>query len=213
MPDKKLIYRRAQKSGSVQPLPFPYYFSVVVILALIGLGDSIYLSISHYRVHTDIGYSSFCAISKSINCDTVSQSAFSILLNVPVPIWGVLGYMVYTMLLCIAWVERNRQKGGWAILQMIALLFSLYSIILAFISTYYIRSYCIMCIVSYGINFLLLFFTWMMRKRFKLPSFSEGLRRDLSLLWGNLNARWVSRRTNCSDDCGCFQLSILLARC
>lgn len=168
---------------AIKPYPFPIYYWQVVLLSLGGLADSIYLSISHYRVYTDIGYSSFCAISKAINCDTVSQSPFSIFLNVPVPIWGVLAYAVFTLLLWVAWCERHRQKDGWALLQIIALFFSLYSVVLAFISTYYVHSYCIMCIISYGINLLLLFYTWLIRKRFKLPSLKVGIKRDLHLLW------------------------------
>ena len=187
---KNFIYKQWHKNRSAEPLPFPYYFTVVVVLVVIGLADSIYLSISHFRLYTDIDYSSFCAISKSINCDTVSQSSFSIFLNVPVPIWGVLGYTVFSMLLYKAWMHRHRQKDGWSLLQAISLLFCLYSTILAFISTYYIHSYCIMCILSYGVNFLLLFYTWMIRKRFKLPSMPSGLRRDVSMIWHDSAARW-----------------------
>lgn len=172
-----------KKEKEIKPYPFPVYFWPVVFLSLGGLADSIYLAISHYRVYTDIGYSSFCAISKSINCDTVSQSPFSILGGVPVPVWGILGYLVFSLLLGKAWLKRHQQKDGWALLQSIALLFSIYSIVLAFISTYYVHSYCIMCILSYGINLLLLFYTWMIRKRFQLPPLFTGVKRDLLVFW------------------------------
>lgn len=172
------------------PLPFPAYYIPTLILALGGLADSLYLAVSHYRVYTDIGYSSFCAISKSINCDTVSQSPFSILFNVPVPVWGVLGYLVFTLILVKAWGERGRGKDGWALLQVLAFFFSLYSVILALISTYYIHSYCIMCIISYGINLALLFYTSMIRRRFKLPPLYAGLKRDLLMVWRSSPLRW-----------------------
>lgn len=178
------------KEKEIKAYPFPVYFWPAFILSLCGLVDSVYLSISHFRVYTDIGYSSFCAISKSINCDTVSQSPFSIFLGVPVPIWGVLGYLVFSLMLVKAWDEWHRQKNGWALLQLIALLFSLYSVILALISTYYVHSYCIMCILSYGINLLLLFYIWIIRKRFNLPSFFMGVKQDILLLWRNSITRW-----------------------
>jgi uncharacterized membrane protein/protein-disulfide isomerase len=174
----------------IKAYPFPVYFWPVFFLSLAGLSDSVYLAISHYRVYTDIGYSSFCAISKSINCDTVSQSPFSILLGVPVPVWGVFGYLVFALMLIKAWGERHRLKNGWALMQLVALLFSLYSIVLAFISTYYVQSYCMMCIMSYGINLLLLFYTWMIRKRFKLPPLLAGLKQDVLVLWRNPRNRW-----------------------
>ena len=81
-------FQKSEKNKKIIPLPFPVYFWTVISLSLFGFADSIYLSISHYRVYTDIGYRSFCAITRAINCDTVSQSPHSILLGLPVPILG-----------------------------------------------------------------------------------------------------------------------------
>ena len=66
------------KSKGIKPLPFGVYLWTVILITMIGLTYSIYLSVSHYRVYTDIGYKSFCAISRAINCDTISQSFYSI---------------------------------------------------------------------------------------------------------------------------------------
>lgn len=70
------------------PLPFSFYGLPVILLSLFGLVDSAYLAVSHYRNYMDIGYASFCAISRAINCDTVSQSPYAIFLGVPVASWG-----------------------------------------------------------------------------------------------------------------------------
>jgi protein-disulfide isomerase len=105
-------------------------------------------------------------------------------------VWGVLGYLGFSMMLVKAKGEWHRQKTGWALLQLIASLFSLYSVILALISTYYVHSYCIMCILSYGINLLLLFYIWIIRKRFYLSSFFIGLKQDILLLWRDSITRW-----------------------
>lgn len=160
-------------------------------LSIGGLAASLYLSLSHYRVYTDIGYSSFCALSQSINCDTVSQSPFSILLGVPVPVWGIWAYLTCVLLMLVAWLERRKQKDGWALLQVLAFLFTIYSVALAIISTFYVKSYCAMCILTYAINLLLLFYTWMIRKRFQLRSLKTGLVRDTWMLWCHKPARWV----------------------
>jgi len=150
---------------------------------MIGLADSIYLSISHYRVYTDIGYRSFCAISKAINCDTVSQSPYSIFLGVPVPIWGIIGYTFFLLFLPVAGSQTADKKRIWPLLLLVSLAFSIHSIILASISTFYIHSYCIMCIVSFGINFLLLYYVWIICKRFNTAGILEGLKRDIRFLW------------------------------
>ena len=170
------------KDKSIRPLPFAVYFYAVVLIALVGLLVSVYLSYSHYRVYTDIGYKSFCAISKAINCDTVSQSAYSIFLGLPVPVWGIAGYIFFLLLLLIAKSRDAENKRVWVLLFLIAAMFTLYSIVLAGISTFYIHSYCIMCIVLYAVNLLLLFYTRMTRSRFKSSGFIEGLTKDIHFI-------------------------------
>ena len=70
----------------------------------------------------------------------------------------------------------------WSILFCIALLFSLYSVVLALISSLLINSFCIMCITVYGICFLLMYFTWLTRSRFDRDSFFQALGSDVRFL-------------------------------
>ena len=94
----------------IQPLAYAYYFWPVVGLVIAGLLDSIYLAVSHHRVYTDIGYKSFCAISRAINCDTVSQSHYSIFLDLPVPVWGIIGYTLLLLFLLPAVSKKTEKK-------------------------------------------------------------------------------------------------------
>ena len=170
------------RDKAVTPLPYPIYYWTVILLAMAGLLNSVYLAISHYRVYTDIGYRSFCAISKAINCDTVSQSPYSIVFNVPVPIWGIIGYAFFLLFLLFSWNKSCVHKNLWSLLVFIAGVFSCISVGLALVLTTFIHSYCIMCILSYGINFSLLFFTTLTRKRFNMTGFVEGIRQDIYFL-------------------------------
>ncbi|PIE67570.1 MAG: hypothetical protein CSA23_03035 [Deltaproteobacteria bacterium] len=163
----------------VKRLPFNVYFSTVVMIGLIGLADSIYLSISHYRVYTDMTYQSFCAISRAINCDTVSQSPYSILFNLPLSVWGILGYLFVLALMAVAWNHRNTKKNIWPTLFFISLAFSIHSLALGLISSLIINSYCIMCIVSYAVNFAMLFYCWLIYRRFESDSMINGFWTDL----------------------------------
>ncbi|MEE8541128.1 MAG: vitamin K epoxide reductase family protein [Desulfobacterales bacterium] len=171
-----------KKGRHIVPLPFPVYFFTVISLTLLGLAVSSYLSISHYRVHTDVAYSSFCAISYAINCDTVSQSAYSIFMGLPIPVWGIIGYTFFLLLLVPTWSERSTKARIWTLLFLISLAFSLYSIILAFVSTFYIHTYCILCILTYAINLMLLFYTWLIRKRFNTEKIGAGIKKDILFL-------------------------------
>jgi len=171
------------KEKKNHPLPFVVYWLTVLMLTGAGLADAIYLAVSHYRVYTDIGYKSFCAISRAINCDTVSQSPYSIFMGLPVPIWGVIGYMFLLCLLPLAAGRAAAKKRIWALIFWIALVFSVYSLVLAFISSYVIGSYCIMCMVSYGVNLSVLFYSWMIRRRFSNCGLIADTREDLVFLW------------------------------
>jgi len=166
------------------PLPYLYYFIPAFIIALIGFFDSIYLAVSHYRNYVDMGYQSFCAISQAFNCDTVSQSPYSILLDVPIPIWGIMGYGFILFLLAIALHSADEKKRIWTLLMLISLGFSVYSVALAFISSYLIRTYCLMCILSYAVNLGLLFYSWLIRKRFGCESFFTAFKLDVLFLMG-----------------------------
>lgn len=167
---------------NIRPLAYHYYFFPVVILTLVGFADAIYLSLSHYRNYVDLGYQSFCAISQAFNCDTVAQSPYSILFNVPLAIWGIMGYGTILILLGFAWPTLNDKKRVWTLLMLVAAMFSVFSIYLAYLSAYKIHSYCIMCILSYAVSFSLLFYTWFIRKRFVPESFKEALKKDLLFL-------------------------------
>lgn len=166
----------------VKPLPFAVYYWTVALIGLGGLAVSIYLAFSHYRVYTDLGYSSFCAISQAINCDTVSESRYSIFLGMPLPEWGIVAFALFLLLLVFAYQARAERKRMWSLLFLIALAYSLISIVLALISTFLIYSHCIMCIAIFGINFLLLFYTWLIRRRFAGDRIVRGAAEDIRFL-------------------------------
>lgn len=171
----------------IKPLPYPVYFITVVALVISGLLISGYLSRSHYLNYTDITYQSFCAISTSINCDTVSQSPYSIIFGVPVAIWGVVGYTFLLGLLIPGWRTRALEARNWAIIFWMALAFSLVSIGFAAVSTFLIHSYCILCVGIYLVSFFTLWFSWLIRRRFA----TRGLLTDSV---GDLNFLWQRRR-------------------
>lgn len=166
------------KPKRIKPLPYCIYFWSVVAIVSLGLVDSIYLAFSHYRTHTDILYTSFCAISESLNCDKVSQSPYAIFLGVPLAVWGGIGYTCVLLTLFLARVSKVEKERLWALIFLSALFFSLISIVLAGISRYLLRVYCPMCIASYGINFLLVYFIWIIRRRFPENGFFHSLKKD-----------------------------------
>ncbi|MCW5202340.1 MAG: vitamin K epoxide reductase family protein [Candidatus Electrothrix communis] len=163
-------------------LPYRVYTVPILVLAAIGIAASAYLGLSHYRNYTDIGYSSFCALSQSINCDTVSQSPWSILLGLPVAFWGILGYTILFLLALPAQVNTEGRRGLWELLFLLSLLFSLVALYFGYITATKIGSYCIVCILTYVVSFSLLFSTWIIRRRFNSHSFFAGIQKGLKFL-------------------------------
>jgi len=167
------------------PLPYPCYTIPVLILVTLGLADTAYLALSHYRNYTDISYSSFCAISKAVNCDTVSQSPWSILLDIPVAIWGFFGYLLFGILALAARKNTPEKIPLWSLLFILGLLYSGTAVYFGYISATRIHSYCILCLLSYGISFTLLLYAWIIRRRFDKDSLQKSLAKALSTLPGN----------------------------
>ena len=165
-----------------KPLPYSIYSGAALGLGFAGLIVSAYLAASHYWVYTDINHRSFCAISNAINCDTVSESPYSIWWKLPVPMWGVFGYAGLMLLLIFCGLPSAGQKRVWTMSFALALAYSLFSILLAAVSTFKIGSYCILCIVTYAINLLLLYLTWIVRRRFHAGPILAALRDDIRYL-------------------------------
>ena len=174
-------------SKKKSPLPFNFYYFPCFAIALIGLLNLTYLSISHYRIYTDIGYESFCAISRAINCDTVSQSSYSIFLGVPVALWGVLSFLFFICILLLAGSRLAGKERMWSFLFLISFGFSLYSLFLGYISTVNIQSFCIMCILGYLVNFTLLYYTWFINRRFGNKGLITGITTDIKFL----KSQWI----------------------
>lgn len=168
--------------GYIKPLPFRVYQVFILILAVSGLAASIYLAVSHFRVYTDVGYRSFCAISRTFNCDTVSQSTYAILLNVPVAVWGIFGYSLLLIFMALYAGPEDDRGRGWAITHCILCAFCCYSVILALISSHHINAYCIICISTYIINFALAFMVWLIKRRFDRSGYIEALKLDFKYI-------------------------------
>jgi protein-disulfide isomerase len=86
-------------------------------------------------------------------------------------------------LLVVAGSRQHERKRFWPLLFCTGLLYSASSLVLAWISSTIIHSYCIMCILLYVVNFLLLYYAWFVNRRFGDTDLLKGLVRDMQLLW------------------------------
>ena len=130
--------------------------AVILVLAIIGIGVSTYLTHIHYATHTDENYKSVCAVSDEINCETVARSPYSVFLGAPVSVWGIFGYVMIAVF--AAWgLFGRRLRDEWPVGILTALVLSAASasVVLGYISFTRIDSLCLFCMTSYGINAVL----------------------------------------------------------
>ncbi len=126
---------------------------LVLVLSSLGLMASIYLNHLHYKVHTDSSYSSICAVSEEVNCETVALSQYSMFLGLPVSYWGIAAHVLYILVsgLCLLDIRRHRAgpPRGWGILGAMAVGGVIASGVLFTISHFVIESLCPFCMAVY----------------------------------------------------------------
>ncbi len=151
----------------VKPLlPYRAYHLPLLLLAVIGILNALYLTHAHYQNYTDPTYASFCAISQAINCDTVAQSPWSVLFGLPVALWGLAGYLLSVLLLAALRQPSAENLPLWSLMVVSSAGYALVAVFFGYISVAKIHSYCILCLLTYGINFGLFFCSWLIRRRF-----------------------------------------------
>src|SRR5262245_6164737 len=71
---------------------------ISLICALVGLGASAAAAYVHYHLLNDPSYTSFCDVSGTVSCTQAYLSRFGSVRGVPVALFGVLWFVVATLL-------------------------------------------------------------------------------------------------------------------
>ena len=135
----------------------------IQIFAIIGLALTIELAIIYYNAnYVQYGLSSFCSINNLIDCDGAAKSNMAQFLGIPLAYWGMFFYLI---ILFLTFVDRLKQKAylqflnvfknPMAYIGMLGTIAFLISMGLAGISYFYIKKICILCVVTYIIDFII----------------------------------------------------------
>ena len=131
----------------------------ILLLAFCGLADSAYLT-----QHELSGTPLICNIQNLDGCNIVASSPYAHLFGVPLAEYGVFFYGILFVLAALELVLFDRLLRR--VLQWAALFGALASTYFLFVQVFFIGAFCIYCLVSAGITFLVLI----------LASFIEPLR-------------------------------------
>jgi protein-disulfide isomerase/uncharacterized membrane protein len=179
---------------------FHRYWLAALFFAITGLLIALYSAHSHYQNYTDLLYSSFCAISKSINCDTVAQSPWSIMFSIPVAWWGVLFYLFFLLILL---TENRYDLAAWRGWLLVMSISSAVTLGLAVIAAWKTKSLCLVCLATYIVTFGLTYICWLGQRRCK-----EAFAKGAANVTAAFNLKTALR--NYSVASGVFCVSLLL---
>jgi uncharacterized membrane protein len=133
-----------------------------VLLAAVGLLSSVVLEVVHYRAYTAPAASSFCTAGEKLDCTTVALSRLSVVLGIPLPVWGAIGFL---SILVAAW---RRSK----LLVPLTGVAAAASVVLLGAELLAIHSVCLLCEVVHVVSFALFAVAW--RGREALSPFSRA---------------------------------------
>ena len=135
----------------------PFILAALIILELAGIAIALYLTYIHYKAG-----GAFCDINTTFSCSEVATSEYSEIFGIPISWLGVLTYIALFVLTIMGWKPEKGRIFSRAPLYMlvISIWCVVYSVILAAISTFVLKAYCINCIALYFVNLGLLLGSW-----------------------------------------------------
>jgi uncharacterized membrane protein len=126
----------------------PHYLLRPILLAMIALLAIGGLAVSSYLAYGSIEDESlFCELGHG--CDAVQASEYSVVLGVPIAVWGALLYLAIlaTAVAGLSRASSLREPASLALFGM-SLAGTLYSGYLAWVELYRIESVCMWCTIS-----------------------------------------------------------------
>ncbi len=129
--------------------PAPWRIGLSLLLSLLGLGVSIYLTIDHFAKIAPV-----CSGSGLINCEKVTTSAESYFLHIPVAVLGLLFYVAMVVInLPPLWHARDRRVHlARLVLAAVGMCFALYLVAAELVI---IGNICLWCTSVHVITFAL----------------------------------------------------------
>lgn len=115
---------------------------ITIILAIIGLADSIYLTA------IKVTNTAALCLPGLGDCETVNTSRFSEIFGVPIALLGALAYAVILLVLFLEQKNPFFAANGGLLLFGISLVGVLYSAYLTYVEIAVIRAICPYCVVS-----------------------------------------------------------------
>lgn len=130
-------------------------YGLAMLLALIGIGDALYLTVQHLT-----GKSVKCSVTNG--CSAVLGSAYATIAGVPTAAFGLLAYFAAFSLATLALFGYAWARTALAILVIPMVLTTLW---LLYLQAFVLHAFCQYCLLSATLTFLLALLTGLARFR------------------------------------------------
>ena len=134
------------------------------LVGALGVGAALSGTILYIHAQlaaTSGAYTSFCNVSARVNCDAVLTSAYGMLLGVPVALWALLTYLALAALVLVRGrVRPDAQARATLLLFAIALWSLVFSVYMAAIAAFALRTLCLLCSGLYLVNVAIAVLAW-----------------------------------------------------
>ncbi len=138
-----------------QPKRSRVLYGAAAIVALIGLADSIYLTVEHVS-----GRSVRCTIVSG--CSEVLSSPYATVRGIPLALFGAVAYFTAFSLATLA--AFNYRVAGRLLTILVSLMF-LTTLWLVYLQAFVIRAYCQFCLLSALVTTILTTLAWLAWRR------------------------------------------------
>ena len=136
----------------------------VIIIGLIGLLDSSYLTYTHYGEIAPA-----CPVIEKVNsCEIVATSSYSTMLGIPLSLFGMGFYILVVAIGLVSFKEKYQFALNF--IAPLALMAWIFSVRLTYLQMFVIKSFCYYCLLSAILSTLLLALGVLMVKKIDLAS-------------------------------------------
>jgi len=154
----------------------------LLVFAALGLCAAATSSYVHYKLLTDVSFSSFCDVNTHVNCAQAYLSQYGSIWGIPVALGGVLFFAV--VLAAVGLGARSSSPARESVagyvfaLSTLALAFVLY---LAWASYFVLGTFCILCAITY-VSVIAIFIISGGATPFPMTTLPSRARRDIRTL-------------------------------
>jgi len=144
---------------------------IIFVLSILGSLVSLYLIQEHYE-----SQGSICDLSARISCSKINKSSFSVLLGVPIAIFGLLWCLVIMVMSWKIWEDSSRDSFVWITLQFLWTLAGIIFVIYLLVAEFIVGALCPICTIIHIIVIVQFILAYrMFRQQKTIPSINTTI--------------------------------------